>query len=569
MNTKITALAFLFLTTFCISFSLFAMETEDHLTNFFETTCPSLPTLLVEKVGSGQSFQKALENLCSLAHTNRSIGNFFKDKNNSIDLIKFIHALYPIIRQEMSSLLFVINTDIAREYYFQTAFRDLGKTGDTDGIIDHYAPDSALRKALDEAINNDNLHKVPLLLCLGGSLTPEKESNTGTNFLQEAVETHNYTLVKICLETGKIDITSPCFHKVCTYVKNETPRLFPPFIKAGACLGAPCVCKNLFQSSPCANFLKKAVKDRNPALLNKCITYGNRDIHDISFYNAFKSALKSGVSSLVTPFIKSGISLDTLCRCQNLFHSKDTAPITRPCYFCLIPVHEALQYPLDLHISSIENFGLEIEKEIREFREKETYKFWKKFSDRGLVSYTQERPKERSEKEFSEKLLSSKYVQKMGIITALVEAGADINKQKSLLGGSLETPLYDLIRNSHSPWNKHVCQKKITCFVEWLKASAAYLSLFPDIHKIYVRTNTQKCPVEFLEGFVQLGANINVKNVFRRTPLHVSVQEQNSKIVEFLLFKGASADSSDIFGNTPLDEARGQTLSTLGRILQF
>ncbi len=117
MTNKITPIALLFITTFSISFSLFAMQAEDHLTTLFKTNCPSLSTLIVEKVGSSQNPHQAWKDLYSLASTSTFFKDFFQDQNNSIDLIKYIHKTYSLSLEEIPPFLFFINSEVAYYYY--------------------------------------------------------------------------------------------------------------------------------------------------------------------------------------------------------------------------------------------------------------------------------------------------------------------------------------------------------------------------------------------------------------------------------------------------------------------
>ncbi|MBA3751840.1 hypothetical protein H0X06_03535 [Candidatus Dependentiae bacterium] len=117
MNTKITVLAFLFLTTFGIGSSLFAMQAEDHLTNFFKTNCPLFSNILIENVVSSPDHQQAQKDLCSLVSTSNFFKNFFQGQESSIELLKYIHKSHSLSLEEMLPFLFLINSKVACYYY--------------------------------------------------------------------------------------------------------------------------------------------------------------------------------------------------------------------------------------------------------------------------------------------------------------------------------------------------------------------------------------------------------------------------------------------------------------------
>jgi len=51
---------------------------------------------------------------------------------------------------------------------------------------------------------------------------------------------------------------------------------------------------------------------------------------------------------------------------------------------------------------------------------------------------------------------------------------------------------------------------------------------------------------------VEKGGNINIKDIFGQTPLHIAAFQGNGKLVEYLISKGADINAKDDNGWTPL-----------------
>ena len=56
--------------------------------------------------------------------------------------------------------------------------------------------------------------------------------------------------------------------------------------------------------------------------------------------------------------------------------------------------------------------------------------------------------------------------------------------------------------------------------------------------------------VDVARGLIANGADLNVRETLRRTPLHVSVEHE--EMVRFLISAGAAVNATDALGNTPL-----------------
>lgn len=83
-----------------------------------------------------------------------------------------------------------------------------------------------------------------------------------------------------------------------------------------------------------------------------------------------------------------------------------------------------------------------------------------------------------------------------------------------------------------------------------------------DVNEIYFDGKTPlhficgywgKGDIEVVKALVELGADVNIKDYKKISPLHVAVEPyDNEKVVEYLLDKGAKINEKDIWGMTPL-----------------
>ena len=58
---------------------------------------------------------------------------------------------------------------------------------------------------------------------------------------------------------------------------------------------------------------------------------------------------------------------------------------------------------------------------------------------------------------------------------------------------------------------------------------------------------------DLVERIIKLGADVNIKNLWKRTPLHLAVEANNFAAIKILLDHGADIHSEDIKEITPLD----------------
>ena len=70
-----------------------------------------------------------------------------------------------------------------------------------------------------------------------------------------------------------------------------------------------------------------------------------------------------------------------------------------------------------------------------------------------------------------------------------------------------------------------------------------------------IHTTTQTGNVESVKQFLANGADVNVKDVSKWTPLHIAAQFGHGEMVELLLSKGANVNAKDLWGKTPLNRA--------------
>jgi len=66
--------------------------------------------------------------------------------------------------------------------------------------------------------------------------------------------------------------------------------------------------------------------------------------------------------------------------------------------------------------------------------------------------------------------------------------------------------------------------------------------------------------IELAEVLIKGGADINAKNYKDSMPLHEAVRNENFRMVEFLISKGAYLYAKDMLGRTPLDLARSDRM---------
>jgi len=58
---------------------------------------------------------------------------------------------------------------------------------------------------------------------------------------------------------------------------------------------------------------------------------------------------------------------------------------------------------------------------------------------------------------------------------------------------------------------------------------------------------------DLVEKIIDLGAEVNIKNIWKRTPLHDAAEANNTDAMKILLDHGADMNSPDIHKITPLD----------------
>ena len=64
------------------------------------------------------------------------------------------------------------------------------------------------------------------------------------------------------------------------------------------------------------------------------------------------------------------------------------------------------------------------------------------------------------------------------------------------------------------------------------------------------------------------GANLNLVNMSRQTPLHSAVETGQFKVVQFLLEHGVETSKKDVYGRTPLDIAQLLNKLEIANLLQ-
>jgi len=178
------------------------------------------------------------------------------------------------------------------------------------------------------------------------------------------------------------------------------------------------------------------------------------------------------------------------------------------------------------------------------------------------------------------------------IVKYLIEHGADINRGIN----SKTTPLYIAARNGYENIVKYLVEKGADInkgnsegitplliakhknyknIVEYLekhnsdvidKASGDEITSLPtaksekedttllDLQKQLITAITEN-NLSTIKNAVTNGANLNVKDSFGSTPLHIAVQSKNLEIVKYLVDQKANVNSKDNSGNTSLHTA--------------
>ncbi len=76
------------------------------------------------------------------------------------------------------------------------------------------------------------------------------------------------------------------------------------------------------------------------------------------------------------------------------------------------------------------------------------------------------------------------------------------------------------------------------------------------MHRKWYMSNQKKNTKKMVLLLLKQGANVNAKDIFYNTPLHLSVFNANVKIVKTLLKHNANVNARNIFRETPLHAAR-------------
>ncbi|KAJ0981246.1 hypothetical protein J5N97_009501 [Dioscorea zingiberensis] len=120
----------------------------------------------------------------------------------------------------------------------------------------------------------------------------------------------------------------------------------------------------------------------------------------------------------------------------------------------------------------------------------------------------------------------------------LIQEGVDINLSDKF--GN--TPLFEAIKNGHD-------KVASLLFREGARVSMANAGS-------HLCMAVARGDVDFLRKMLAYGIDPNSRDYDARTPLHIAAAEGLHMMAKMLLEAGASADSMDRWGNTPLEEAR-------------
>ncbi len=263
-------------------------EKKDILSPFFKNCSKELPTLLLHDLCSEAPVLKSFKNVCSLACTSHIFNDFMLNKNISIDLITYIHTLYPSVsREEMIPLLLFLNTEVARYYYYKGSLVNREKDSPNEIFNTIFSGFSNAKVSvpvedLFSAIEDEKKLKIRLYARFGASFYDSMVYENGLlssvplTALRAAVSTGNMDIIKLCIELGKMATDASSFYEILApqypeYTKELKPENQLELVKFFVSLGATINGRGFFTAK---TPLHMAVQEGNSTLARFLVSKG-------------------------------------------------------------------------------------------------------------------------------------------------------------------------------------------------------------------------------------------------------------------------------------------------------
>ena len=128
------------------------------------------------------------------------------------------------------------------------------------------------------------------------------------------------------------------------------------------------------------------------------------------------------------------------------------------------------------------------------------------------------------------------------IADLLIANGADVNAKSDW---RLATPLNAAISRKH-PEIIALLRKHGGKTYGWLAADK------------FLHAAARVGHIEVVKRHLAAGANVNAKDVSKRTPLHIAAKAGRTEVAELLIAEGADVNAKNKNGDTPLDNAKQQ-----------
>jgi hypothetical protein len=88
-------------------------------------------------------------------------------------------------------------------------------------------------------------------------------------------------------------------------------------------------------------------------------------------------------------------------------------------------------------------------------------------------------------------------------------------------------------------------------------------------HKVGTCSYNNDSDAQYIKKLIEDGANVNSRDIFGDTPLHVATKRCNYQIVKILIDNKAKIDMKDFLGQTPLEVAKKWNFLAIKKFLTF
>jgi glutaminase len=91
-----------------------------------------------------------------------------------------------------------------------------------------------------------------------------------------------------------------------------------------------------------------------------------------------------------------------------------------------------------------------------------------------------------------------------------------------------------------------------------LQKSLVQRNMLGKVEHIHLLYQAEKGDIKNIRRSIAIGRNVNFRDYDRRTALHLAASHGHIRVVKYLVRHDAVISVTDIFGNTPIDEARAK-----------